>query len=195
MRPYLKIASPTLEALHRFCRSVEVQRAQDIAEIAKLDRLTAPVRQLATNITAVGNVGAGEDDLISYTIPSGTLTRNGEYCEFEGAFTFAANGNNKRIRVKLGSTTLYDTTALALNNRAMSLHAIVIRTGAAAQTCMVKMLANDGVLAIASVAHTAATESLAASVVFKFTGEATADNDIIQKFMTVKWYPSNIENA
>lgn len=46
----------------------------------------------------------------------------------------AANANNKRLRVYLGTTTLFDTTALAANNEAWAFDLMLLRTGAAAQS-------------------------------------------------------------
>jgi len=63
----------------------------------------------------VGNVGTGEDNLITYTVPGNLLTVNLDRIKFTSAGTFAANINNKRIRVYFGTTVLLDTTALALN--------------------------------------------------------------------------------
>src|SRR5690349_11167290 len=40
-------------------------------------------KRLTTNYTAVGNVGAGEDDLITYSVPAATLATDGQVLRIE----------------------------------------------------------------------------------------------------------------
>ena len=194
MRPLPKLNTKTLDALFAWCQGVEKIRDEDRSEVAQLTMLAQPNRILASEIAPIGNVGAGEDNLMQYTIPNGVLAKDGYYLVIEGSFTTAANANNKTLKAKLGSTTLFDSGAVALNNKSIVVRCVIIRTGAAAESCYVAMNSNDGTLGCSGL-FTSATESLASSVVFKFTGEATSNNDIVQKTMTMTWYPANIENA
>lgn len=141
-----------------------------------------------TNTTAVGNVGTGEDDLITYTIPASVLNTNGDRIEFKMAGTFAANVNTKRIRVKYGATTLFDTTAIAFNGTDWSCDGLIIRTGAATQKAYVAFRSSDALLNSSS-DYTTPAETLSGTVVLKATGEATSNNDISQEIMNVSWYP------
>lgn len=185
-----------MDALYSFCQQIARLRSEDADEVYRLNQLSRSVRDLVVNVTPVGNAGGGEDNLMGYAVPPGVLTRDGEYLEAAMGFTFAANANNKRVRVYFGSTLLYDTSALALNDKAMSINVLLIRKTATSQVCMARMQANDGVLATSSVDYTAAAETLAASTLtLKATGEATSDNDVVQQYMTVKWFPANIELA
>lgn len=147
-------------------------------------------RTLNVNVTAVGNVGTGEDDLMTYTIPAATLGATGDWIEFEAAGTFAATANNKQIRVKYGATTLYDTGALAITAASdWSLVGKVIRTGAATQKCVVRFVASDAGVAD-STDYTTAAETLSGTVVLKLTGEATANNDVVEEVLTVRYVPA-----
>ena len=74
-----------------------------------------------------GNVGTGEDNLMSYAIPADTLANNNEYIKFKGVFETAANGNNKRLRAYLGTSVLLDTGALALNNNELTVEGTIWR--------------------------------------------------------------------
>jgi hypothetical protein len=95
------------------------------------------------------------------------------------------------VRVYFGSTLLYDTSALALNNKTMTIAVWVLRKSSASQVCVAKMQANDGVLATSSVAYTAGAETLGSTqLTLKATGEATSDNDVVQRSMAVYWCPS-----
>jgi hypothetical protein len=192
MKSYPKLIRGTLQAVYDFCLAVEKIREDDRQEILTLSNLMTPQRRQYANVTPVGNVGAGEDDLMSYPVPDRLFLKDGHYLVAEGIFVTAANANNKRLRAYLGSTLLYDSTAIALNNKAIHLRATVIRTGSAAQVCGVEMKSNDATLSNSFI-YTGATVSLLSPVTFKFTGEATADNDIVQKSMTVRWHPANIE--
>ncbi len=141
------------------------------------------------NTTQVGNVGAGEDDLITYTIPANVLNTNGDQIRFRMAGTFAANANNKRVRIKYGATTLLDTTALAFNNADWTAHGTIVRTGATTQKAICEF-ASGSALLTSSCDYTAPAETLSGTVVLKATGEATSNNDITEEFHIVEWIPN-----
>lgn len=148
---------------------------------------------LDTNTTTVGNVGTGEDNLMSFSVGAGSLAANGEYIEFDAAGTIANNVNAKRIRIKFGATTIFDTGAAGIPvSTAIDwvISGKIIRTGATTQKCMVSMNTNNATLASYADYSTAA-ETLSGAVTLQFTGEAVSDNDIVQEIMTVKWQPDN----
>ncbi len=137
---------------------------------------------LDVNTTPVGNVGAGEDNLITYTVPANTLDTNGQFIQFQMAGIFAASINTKRIRVYFGSALLLDTGALAITGAGdWSISGYIIRTGSATQRCIAYIVTNEAAL-LASSDYVDATEDLTGTVVLKATGEAASDNDIVQKF-------------
>lgn len=145
--------------------------------------ITGAYRTLNVNTTAVGNVGTGEDNLISYTVPAATLATNGDHLEFEAAGTFAATANDKRIKVKFGAATILDTGVLAITAAGdWQLRGKIIRTGAATQKCVVAFTSTDAALRVWPDYATAA-ETLSGTVVLKLTGEATANNDVVQELM------------
>lgn len=139
----------------------------------------------SVNTTTVGNVGIGEDDLRTYSLPASFLSTDGDSCYFEAAGTIASSANAKRIRVKFGATTIFDTGAAgipvstAIDWRIMGR---VVRTGAATQKCMVHMNTNSATLA-SYTDYTTAAETLSGAVTLKLTAEAVADNDIVQEIM------------
>jgi hypothetical protein len=139
--------------------------------------------------TAVGNVGTGEDDLASFTVPAATLAVNGDRLEFEAAGTFAATANNKRIRVKFGATTIFDTGVLAITSASdWQISGTIVRTGAATQKCVVTWECSDTSLNPVP-DYTTAAETLSGTVILKLTGEATANNDIVQEIMVTQVVP------
>ena len=148
------------------------------------------LRNLTVNTTAVGNVGTGEDDLRTYSVPAATLAVDGDHLAFEAAGTFAATANNKRIKVKFGAATLFDTGVLAITAAGdWYVTGLVIRTGATTQKCVTRFSCTDAALPTAT-DYTTAAETLSGAVTLKLTGEATSNNDIVQEVMIVRLLPA-----
>lgn len=143
---------------------------------------------LTQNTTAVGNVGAGEDNLITYTLDSNTLVDNGDSIEIEVFGTLAANANNKTIKLYLGSTQLFSTGAVASNAKDWQINCTIIKTGSATQECIASFN-GDTVLVTQTADYVSGAEDFTTQLTIKCTGEATADNDIIQKGLRIKFYP------
>lgn len=137
---------------------------------------------LDTNTTQVGNVGTGEDDLISYALAAGIMSANGDTVRFSAAGTFAANANNKTLKVYLGSTALFSTGATGFNGTDWSIEGQIIRTGASAQKAIVRFISSDSALAV-SCDYTEPTEDTTGALTLKLTGEATSDDDIVCEFL------------
>jgi hypothetical protein len=144
---------------------------------------------LFVSTTGAGNVGGGEDDLISWTMPANTLNTNGFGIEILAGGTIANNTNSKRLRMKFGATTLLDSGAAVVGNGAWWAQAIVLRTGSTTQKASAKLVAQGTTIAQWNdlAAYAAPGESLTGTVIIKLTGEATADNDISQEWMLVRF--------
>lgn len=157
--------------------------------------ITIPVGLLALNLgatlavdtTEVGNVGVGEDTLISYTLASNTLIADTQHLEIYAWGTTAANANNKTVKLYLGSTLILQSAAAAVNNVGWSINARLVRTGAAAQQSSATLLSNNSSFAELGVFASLA-EDLTADLDIYCTGEATSDDDIIQKGLIIKWF-------
>lgn len=145
---------------------------------------------LTVNTTDVGNVGTGVDNLITYSVPSNTLFTDGDYIEFSFTFTFATNANNKTVKVVYGATEIYTSTAQPQNDGSMEVKGKIIRTSATTQKIIVTAT-TDGTLFTDLANYTTAAETLSGAVTLKATGEATSDNDIINRILVVKYFPNN----
>lgn len=148
---------------------------------------------LSVSSGSVGNVGTGEDDLLTYTLPANTVDTDGSVITIEAFGTYAANANNKTVKLYFGSTAIYSTEANAANNGAWYIKATIIRTGAAAQKVLAIMHSDQSTVqgdAVYSADYTATTESLTASLVIKCTGEATSNNDVTQEALIVSLNPA-----
>jgi hypothetical protein len=134
--------------------------------------------RINSDSTDVGNVGGGEDSLKSFTVPANTLAANGQVLRYVANGVFAANGNNKRVRVKFGATTVLDTGVVTHNNLAWKVVLEIMRTAPTTQECSA-VLEVDGVAPL--VKDVAAAETLSGAVTIQLTGEAVADSDIVQR--------------
>lgn len=146
---------------------------------------TGTAAVLDVNVTEVGNVGSGEDNLITYSVVANTLGVNEEYLHFVASGIFAANGNNKTVKVYLGSTLLFSTGAVAFNGADWTIEGWIVREGASVQKCITKFNSSSTLLP-ASSDYVGATEDLTTTLTFKLTGEATSNNDIVQELLVVE---------
>lgn len=141
---------------------------------------------LKVDTSGVGNVGSGEDNLIVYTVPGSTLANNQDYIEFTVGGTITGSINNKRIRIKFGSTTLFDTGNLAVaSNADWSAWGLIIRTSATTFICIVDFTSSFASL-LSSADFVSGTETLSNGLDLKCTGEATATDEVRQEFLLVK---------
>lgn len=141
------------------------------------------------NTTAVGNVGTGEDDLITFSVPANTLATNGDRIQFQMAGTFAANANAKQVKIKYGATTLLATGALLFNGADWTATGTIIRTGAATQKAYCNFVSGSTLLS-STADYTTPAETLSGAVTLKATGEATSNNDITQELNIVEFHPN-----
>lgn len=136
------------------------------------------------NTTAVGNVGAGEDDLMVYTMPANILNVDAEYVSVQAFGDYAANANTKIIKMFFGATEMGTSGAVSLNGVGWSMQGTIIRTGASTQLANYsKIDANSS-----RITNTTPAEDLTTPIIIKCTGEGVADNDIVQRGMIIKVY-------
>ena len=160
---------------------------------AKLD--VTVHRVLFSNVTEVGNVGSGEDDLMSYTMPISTLLNNGSRLRITAYFK-GQGAKLVELKFRFGGTALpilLVGTPAAIAPTIFSFRATVdvVRLSVSSQAA--SFLAHDqgGLIDSLAVAMSEALES--GSVVVKFTGENrtdAVDNAIVQQYMQVEMIPA-----
>lgn len=152
----------------------------------------APNGPLVQSVTTVGSVGSGETTLNSFSISANVLVLNGERLTGYFVGSTAANGNNKRFRLKFGSATILDTGASsAPNAQNWRIDVTVARTGAATQKVTAMMTAGaNGSFATPAVtmSNGLTTETLSGAVTLALTGQGTSDNDIVNTEAAVWWH-------
>lgn len=139
---------------------------------------------LNVNTTAVGNVGSGEDNLMTYSLPANALSSTGRCVRVTAWGTSANNGNAKTLKFYFGSLafTVSLTTSQAGRWR---LVAEIIRTGSSTQDYVVQVVEGSGGTA-QDVESGALTETETSAITIKCTGEATSNDDITQEGMLVE---------
>lgn len=163
----------------------------DSATTLVVNTLIAPANlhvNLTAETTAVGNVGAGEDDLQTYSLPAATLTTSEAGVRILAWGTTTNTANAKTIKLYFGTDALLTLTPTVSEAGKWMIGAHVVRTGAATQ-----LACAQGVCGPANTSLTATsanvsspTQTLANAVTIKCTGEATANDDIIQAGMVVR---------
>jgi hypothetical protein len=145
---------------------------------------------LYSSTTTVGNVGAGEDDLSSFTVPAGTLATDGDFLRIVAWGEFAANANAKQVKAKFDTHQMFATGSLALNGSSWRMDVTISRISAATQRGSVGWFSSDALL-LASAGTSNPSRTLANALIFNLTGEATSNDDIIQRGMIVEFVPGS----
>ncbi|PYM27947.1 MAG: hypothetical protein DMD80_13955 [Candidatus Rokuibacteriota bacterium] len=133
------------------------------------------------SIAGVGNLADTTDDtLFSTTIKAKTLPKDGDRLVVSAWGVFAVNGNNKRVTMQFGATTLVSSGVVVLNGKAWWLIAEIVRSGAATQLGIGEYTADTATAEVMT--KTAPAENLAADIVLKVTGASPttgAANDVL----------------
>lgn len=140
------------------------------------------------DVTPVGNVNAGEDDLMSFSVVGATLNIDKQAMRWRAWGTTAANVNAKNIKCYFGATVLVTTGALSFNGASWEAEGVVLRTAAATQTANATTATSSALLPI-TVLTTTPAETLSGAVTMKCTGEGVATNDIVQNGYEIEWLP------
>lgn len=151
----------------------------------------AKVQGVAKTVATTSSNSAGtETNLHSYTVPAAALASDGDCLRFTMAFTTAGNANTKTIKVKFGSTTIFDNGGFAgIPGPDHVISGVIMRTGATAQ---IAACWGGGPAAIPLIAdETAPAETLSGSVTLKATGQTTTAGDIVQVMTVIEYLPAN----
>jgi len=138
------------------------------------------------NTTAVGNVGAGEDDLMSYSMPANSFNAAGRGVRITAWGTVANNAATKNLRFYWGSTNLFNV-GLAVNQAFnWRIVAEVFSTGTDAQDW--NYIVTAGSTGASVMANGTSAQDDASAIVVKCTGQATNNNDIVQEGLFVEFF-------
>jgi len=151
---------------------------------AYFQALLTPV--LHVDVTPVGNVGGGTDNLMSYDLPANTLNTNLNGLRITCWGKTANNANAKTLNFRFGAGTFL-SVGLSINYAAnWKVEARIIRTAANTQAITVEMLNIAGAVINANSADNTGNETDTAAITIKCTASGTADNDVTQIGMLVE---------
>jgi hypothetical protein len=141
--------------------------------------------------TAVGNVGTGEDDLISRSLNANTLDVNTRGVRITAWGTTANNSNTKEVKLYFGSVAIL-TTALTVSQAGKwFIEALVFRVAPSTQDYVAK-LNEFGATAQTDMENGTTTETDTAAITIKCTGTVTDggggvnNNDIVNEGLLVE---------
>lgn len=140
----------------------------------------SPAITTATIDTAeVGNVGTGEDNLITYLLPASCFAATAKGLRLRAWGTGANNDNAKIVRMYFGATAVASANLTASQANQWNLEAEIYSTGANAQDFFSSFIQTGAANVLISNTGTL-IHSDAAIATCKCTGEASANNDIVQ---------------
>lgn len=139
------------------------------------------------DVTAVGNVGTGEDTLASKNVIANTLGVSAQSVTFEAFGTTANNANVKTLRVRFGTAgvnLVASRTLTASVAGSWHVRGTIYRTSAATQKSVTVF--HDGTTSEVDIVTTL-DQTLTGDVLLKITGEATSNNDIVLEGFKITW--------
>lgn len=145
---------------------------------------------LSVSAISTPNSGGGETNLMSYTVGANLLKDTGDEIYVKAWGIYAANANNKTIKLKFGGQTILDTGAIAANDGSWQIEASILRTGGSAQEIIASIMSSNTSVPESAI-RTAGTQDLSVSNTIVLTGQGTASSDIIQYAMLIKLTPNN----
>lgn len=137
------------------------------------------------NNTAVGNVGGGEDDLCSVTLPASVMINASSGIRITAWGTGANNAAAKTLKLYFGSQIILTTSLTANQVDTWRATATVWRTSASNQDWESQLL-QAGTASLIDVENGTATQTETNTIVVKCTGEATNNNDIVNEGLIVE---------
>src|SRR5256885_7210885 len=145
------------------------------------------------NMGNVGNVGAGPDDLMSYTLPANSLSANGKGVRVTAWGRTGNNANAKQLSAFFGAFNLAQTGLTVSIQGTWKAEILVARIGANSQEYFYELreAADASPVAAGKQRITVTgnpTETDTAPITIKFSASVvTADNDIVQEGMLVEF--------
>jgi len=134
---------------------------------------------ISSNVTAVANSGAIETDLMTYTLPGGSLATHAQGLRITATWTTAANATAKDAKWYFGGTVIGSLIGDTGVSAQIRMTGYVFRTGAATQFGSVLTDEHVGAtLGNGNAQVTAPAETLSGAVVIKTTGKGGVNADI-----------------
>lgn len=144
---------------------------------------------LDSQYTPVGNLGAGEDVLHTFSLPANALLVTGRSIRYHGCGTIANNVNAKTLKIYFGSSMISVTIPISIAGD-WDASAWITRTGASTQRYKVEIIVSNtatNAVSGAFVSTGTLAETETSAITIKATATATTDNDVTQNLSTVEY--------
>jgi len=146
------------------------------------------VGTISVNTTQVGNVGGGEDNLMTYTLPANSLSANGKGVRVKMWGYTSSNANVKQVNFYFGSEFLQGFAPTTNELNYWTVEIIMVRYAVAVQTKYIHTTSiNNNVVALADISVGSASEDETGAILIRATGQGTANDDIVQSGMIVEF--------
>lgn len=141
--------------------------------------ITDGLQSVFRDVQVIGNTTTTPTELRKYTMPSNTLSIDGQIIRVRFSGNFAGNANTKTLTLEFGSgVTLFTTGAVAVTTASSwILEVEITRIGATSQICDVILTTSSGALGSTSLVVSAA-RTLSSAQDIRVVATGTATNDI-----------------
>lgn len=146
---------------------------------------------LYDNITAVGNVGVGTDDLQSVTVASKVLATTKDALEILSWGTFANNANAKAVDLLIGGGSVASIPSAIYTDVTWSIRTRFIDTGSSTQK-YISWISVGGAVPYMNVVSGTTAITDTATIVCKTTGAGTDNDDIVSREIFIANRPAVI---
>lgn len=137
----------------------------------------------------VGNVGAGEDDLHSISLPASTLNADGRTLRITMYGSTSGSADSKTLKIYFGATIILTASLTTSQISRWRFEGMVIRNSSGSQKVSGTLWQTDnsgGGTVITEVENATLSETDTSAITVKATGEATSNNDILQAVTVLK---------
>lgn len=149
----------------------------------------------SSSSTSVGNVGAGEDNLKTYTLPANAFSTTNSCLHVVGHGNLVT-GSTITVKFYFGSASTTLMASSTISPASWSADIYVTRTGNNTQNIKIKFFISNVASDFASgssamrVIDATATETDSGTITVKFTGQSSSanDNDVVQDLMLTQFY-------
>lgn len=136
------------------------------------------IGNLKSDVSSLGNVGTGQDNLLAFTVPANSIVNNGDTVEFKFTVVFAANANNKEVEATFGGVSVF-LVSDAFSGSQAEISVRCKRTGATTAKIISTWVSSDTLLRADCQYDGAAAITWANANTFQVLGEATDTDDIV----------------
>lgn len=140
------------------------------------------------------NSGSDETDLMKYQIPANLFANDGDYLELYASGIFASNSNQKTLKIIFGSQTILETGANVAHGGTWQIKCMIARKSKDTQSITCEILSNSASLQNDSIYPTTfveGAEDFEQNILLRTVGLASANEDIIQKILIIKFYSNS----